>query len=60
MSERKANKINFSDCEIETLVGEIEARKKVLFGSHGAGLTNKRQFFECQHVGENRVKIECN
>ena len=63
MSEHKAKKIHFSDCETEVLVGMIEARKKVLFGSHGAGLTNKRTFVEWQHVGESRieskVKLTC-
>ena len=49
MSDRKAKKIPFSDCEIESC-------GLVLFGSHGAGLTNKRNFFQWQHVGENRVK----
>ena len=56
MLEHKAKKIHFSDCEIEMLVEEIEARKKVLFGSHGAGFTNKRTFFEWPHVGENQIK----
>ena len=29
MSERKAKKRHFSDCEIETIMGEIEARKNL-------------------------------
>ena len=30
MSERKVKKQNFTDCEIETLVGKIEARKNLV------------------------------
>ena len=37
-------------CEIEMLVGEIEPRKKVWFGSLGADLTNKRKCVKWQHV----------
>ena len=32
---RKAKKQNFLEAEVETLVGEMEARKVVLFGGHG-------------------------
>ena len=29
--------------EVETLVGEVEARKVDLFGHHGIGITNKKR-----------------
>ena len=32
---RKSKKRNFTEVEVETLVGEMEARKVVLFGGHG-------------------------
>ena len=32
---RKAKKQNFTEVEVETLVGEMEAPKVVLFGGHG-------------------------
>ena len=35
---------------METLVGEVEARKVVLFGGHGIGITNNKKQSECQHV----------
>ena len=56
MSEHKAKDIHFTDCEIEILVGEIEARKQLLFGIHGAGHTNKMTFVEWEHVEESQVE----
>ena len=47
---RKAKKRNFTEVEVETLVGEVEARKVVLIGGHGTGITNKRKQSEWQHV----------
>ena len=35
---------------METLVGEMEARKVVLFGGHGIGITNNKKQSEWQHV----------
>ena len=36
-------KRNFSDTEIEVLVGEVETNQKLLFGTLNAGVTNKRK-----------------
>ena len=46
---RKAKKRNFTEFEVETLVGEVEA-KVVLFGGHGIGITNNKKQSEWQHV----------
>ena len=40
---RKAKKQNFTEVEVETLVGEMEARKVVLFGGYGIGITNNKK-----------------
>ena len=40
---RKAKKRNFTEVEVETLVGEVEARKLVLFGRHVIGITNNKK-----------------
>ena len=37
---------NFTDCEIEVLTTEVEARKCVLFGSLSSGISNKRKSAE--------------
>ena len=47
---RKAKKRNFTEVEVESLVGEMEARKVVLFGGHGIGITNNKKQSEWQHV----------
>ena len=47
---RKAKKRNFTEVEVETLVGEMEARKVVLFGGHGIGIANNKKQSERQHV----------
>ena len=39
---RKAKMQNFKEVEVETLVGEMEARKVVLFGGHGIGIANNK------------------
>ena len=39
---RNAKKRNFTEVEVETLVGEMEARKVVLFGGHGIGIANNK------------------
>ena len=39
---RKSKKRNFTEVEVETLVGEMEARKVVLFGGHGIGIANNK------------------
>ena len=35
---------------METLVGEMEARKVVLFGGHRIGITNNKNYSGWQHV----------
>ena len=46
----KTRKRNLTETEIEVLVGEVEARKNILFGGHSGGITNKRKTSEWQHV----------
>ncbi len=41
-SEKKAKKRNFTQCETEVLVGEVEARKNT-FGGHSVGITNAKK-----------------
>ena len=48
--QRKTKKRNFTEVEVETLVGEVEARKEILFGGHGIGITNIKKNNEWQHV----------
>ena len=36
-AERKAKKCNFTQSEVEALVGEVEKRRAVLFGGHSVG-----------------------
>ena len=52
---RKAKKRNFSEVEVETLVGEMEARKVVLLAGHGIGIANNKKQSERQHVATDRV-----
>ena len=47
---RKAKKRNFTEVAVETLVGEVEARKVVLSGDHGIGITNNKKLSEWQHL----------
>ena len=59
-AERKTKKRNFTQCEVEVLVGEVDTRKKVLFGGLGVGITNAKKAEEWQHVADavnNRVTI---
>ena len=46
-STEKSKKAKF---EVETHVGEMEARKVVLFGGHGIGIANNKKQSERQHV----------
>ena len=46
----KTRKGNFTAAEIAVLVGEVEARKNILFGGHSSGITNKRKTSEWQHI----------
>lgn len=50
--ERKTKKRNFTQCEIEVLVGEVDTRKKMLFGGHSVGITNAKKALEWQHVAD--------
>lgn len=50
--KRKAKKRNFTDCEMEVLLSEVEGRKKVLFGGLSAGISNKRNILEWEQVTE--------
>ena len=47
---RKAKKQNFTEVEVETRVGEVEAEKVVLFGGQWIGITNNKKQSERQHV----------
>ena len=47
---RKAKKQNFTELEVETRVGEVEAQKVVLFGGQWIGITNNKKQIERQHV----------
>ncbi|KAL6459043.1 hypothetical protein MHYP_G00325150 [Metynnis hypsauchen] len=54
---KRGKKRNFTECEVETLLNEVEARKKGLFGalSSGAlssGITAKRKRSEWDSVCE--------
>lgn len=48
--EKRGKKGNSSDTEIETLAGEVEARKTVLFGGHSCGVTIKKKQCEWQSI----------
>ena len=50
--DRKAKKINFIQCEMKVLVGEVEARKNILFGGHSVGITNAKKALESQHMAD--------
>uniref|UniRef100_A0A3P9JQ61 ribonuclease H n=1 Tax=Oryzias latipes TaxID=8090 RepID=A0A3P9JQ61_ORYLA len=49
-TERKSKKRNFTQCEVEVIVGEVEKRRKVLFGGHSVGITNAKKARERQTV----------
>lgn len=49
---RKGKKKEISQCEIEVFVGEVDTRKKKLFGEHKAGITNAKKALEWQHVAD--------
>lgn len=55
MATTKINKKrNFTEMEIEVLVGEVEARREILFGGQSSGVTNKQNPCEWEH-GESAV-----
>ncbi|XP_060782601.1 uncharacterized protein LOC132889793 [Neoarius graeffei] len=51
-TEGKTKKRNFTDCEVEVLVDEVEQRRAVLFGGHSTGVTNAKKTCEWQHVAD--------
>jgi len=36
-SEELKKKLNFTQCEVEVIIGEVEKRRKMLFGGHSVG-----------------------
>lgn len=50
--ERKSKKRNFTQCEVEVLVGEVEKRRKMLFRGHSVGITNVKKALEWQKVAD--------
>ncbi|XP_077083179.1 uncharacterized protein LOC143736324 [Siphateles boraxobius] len=50
--ERKSKKRNFTQCEVEVIVGEVEKRRKMLFGGHSVGITNAKNALEWQKVAD--------
>ncbi|XP_026113218.1 nuclear apoptosis-inducing factor 1-like [Carassius auratus] len=51
-TERKSKKRNFTQCEVEVIVGEVEKRRKMLFGGHSVGITNAKKALEWQTVAD--------
>ncbi|CAM4681829.1 unnamed protein product [Leuciscus chuanchicus] len=51
-TERKTKKHNFTQCEVEIIVGEVEKRSKMLFGGHSVGITNAKKALEWQKVAD--------
>lgn len=49
---KRAKKRNFTQCEVEVLIGEVDTRKRVLFSGHSAGITNARKAIEWQNVAD--------
>ncbi|KAL6469081.1 hypothetical protein MHYP_G00226050 [Metynnis hypsauchen] len=49
---KRGKKRNFTECEVETLLNEVEARKKCLFGALSSGITAKRKRSEWDSVCE--------
>ena len=40
--KRVAQKLNFTESELEVLISEVEIRKNILFGTLSSGINNKR------------------
>ena len=51
-SEKKTKKRNFTQCEEEIIVGEVEKRRKMLSGGHRVGITNAIKALEWQKVAD--------
>ncbi|XP_061593275.1 nuclear apoptosis-inducing factor 1-like [Cololabis saira] len=47
---KTGKKRNFTECEMETLLSEVEARKRVLSGTLSSGITRKRKRSEWDSV----------
>jgi len=45
-------KCNFTQCEVEVIVGKVEKRRKILFGGHSVGITNAKKALEWQKVAD--------
>lgn len=50
LSKQKSKKKNFSDCEIEVLLAEVERRRRVLFNGVSMGVSNRRKRMEWHRV----------
>jgi len=50
--EEIKKKCNFTQCEVEVIVGEVEKRRKMLFGGHSVGITNAKKALEWQKVAD--------
>ena len=48
----KTKKRNFTECEVEVLVNEVEQPRNVLFGAHSTGVTNCKKACAWQHVAD--------
>lgn len=46
----KGRKNNFSECEVEVLISEVEARNKILFGSLSSGISTKSKKLAWENV----------
>ena len=51
-TEGKTKKRNFTDCEVEVLVDEVEQCLTVLFGAHSTGVINAKKTCAWQHVAD--------
>lgn len=48
----KGRKNNFSECEVEVLISEVEARNKILFGSLSSGISTKSKKLAWENVAK--------
>ncbi|KAK0146283.1 t-SNARE domain-containing protein 1 [Merluccius polli] len=48
----KGRKINFSECEVEVLISEVEARNNILFGSLSSGISTKTKKLAWEKVAK--------
>ncbi|KAK0132137.1 hypothetical protein N1851_033056 [Merluccius polli] len=52
----KGRKKNFSECEVEVLILEVEARNNILFGSLSSGIGTKTKKMACRTVADIKKK----